>query len=117
MFVPLKTTDRYFKLYELITLRVRIANSTKFVKFETKFPYFALVYNKRHYLRLTQTDVQRCYETQVTICPADYTVFSTAVNTCESSLFFQRVEARTLCNRRLLSSHFAPSMIYTDSGG
>ena len=45
------------------------------------------------------------------ICPADKPIYGRNVLTCESSLYFQRDEARTLCNRRILPQNFAPMFI------
>ena len=45
------------------------------------------------------------------ICPADKPIYGRNVLTCESSLYFQRDEARTLCSRRILPQNFAPIFI------
>jgi len=45
------------------------------------------------------------------ICPTDKPIYGRNVLTCESSLYFQRDEARTLCNRRILPQNFAPLFI------
>ena len=45
------------------------------------------------------------------ICPADKPIYGRSVLKCESSLYFQRDEARTLCSRRILPQNFAPILI------
>jgi hypothetical protein len=45
----------------------------------------------------------------IAMCPVDYAEYSTTINTCESSLYFQKVEdVRSLCRRRMTSPHSAP---------
>jgi len=45
------------------------------------------------------------------ICPADKPIYGRNVLTCESSLYFQRDEARTLCSWRILPQNFAAIFI------
>ena len=45
------------------------------------------------------------------ICPADKPIYGRSILTCESSLYFQRDEARILCTRRILPQNFAPVFI------
>ena len=45
------------------------------------------------------------------ICTANKPIYGRNVLNCESSLYFQRDQARTLCNRRILPLNFAPIFI------
>ena len=45
------------------------------------------------------------------ICPTVNPIYDRNVLTCESSLYFQRDEARTLCSRRIFPQIFAPIFI------
>ena len=45
------------------------------------------------------------------ICPEDKPIYGRNVLKCESSLYFKRDEARTLCSRRNLPQNFAPILI------
>lgn len=109
--VPLKTADRHFVLYKIIALPVPILNNTKFVKFTTDFSYFAIDQDERHFLSLNTEDIQNCYGSPIAVCSAEHLIYSSTLNTCEASLYFQKVEARNLCTRRVLSPPFAPEMI------
>ena len=106
--VPMKTFDRHFTLYRLVTLPHRVGNSRNFVQLMVDFPYLLIGDSKQRYLLYTQADVERCTGKSISVCPVDTQVYSTAVLTCELSLFFQKEEVRNLCARVVMSSNYPP---------
>jgi hypothetical protein len=60
---------------------------------------------------MEKADLAQCSGKNFAICPADSVVLSSTISTCESSKFFQKDEARILCGRRVMPSHFSPILI------
>ena len=106
--IPMKTFDRHFTMYRLVTVLHRVANSQTFVQLATNFPYFLIDDSKQRYLLFTQADVERCTGKSIAICPVDTQIYSTTVLTCKLSLFFQRADARQLCTRVVMLSNYPP---------
>jgi hypothetical protein len=48
-----------------------------------------------------EADIKKCRGKGI-ICPADRPIYGRSVLTCETSLYFQKDEARTACSRRIL---------------
>jgi hypothetical protein len=113
--IPLKTFDRDYTLYRLITLPFKIAELNKYVQLVTEYPYLILDDSKQRFLRWTEADLAQCGGKNFAICAADSAVLmlSSTILTCESSMFFffQKYEARILCGRRAMPSHFSPILI------
>jgi len=65
----------------------------------------------QRFLLWKETDVKECRGKGIMICPVGKPIYGRNVLTCESSLYFQRDEARTLCSRRTLPQNFAPIFI------
>jgi hypothetical protein len=106
--VSLKSFDRYYSLYKLITLPTKIANFSNYVLIETDFPYFMLENAKQHYLRVSEEEIQKGKGNAFAICPVDQAVLNTTVKTCESSFYFQNVEeARALFKRQMMTPDYA----------
>jgi hypothetical protein len=105
--VPMKTFDRHFTLYRLVTLPHRVGNSRNFVQL-INFPYLLIGDSKQRCLLYTQADIESCTGKSILICPVDTQVYSTTVLTCELSIFFQKEEARNLCARVVMSSNYPP---------
>jgi hypothetical protein len=95
--VPMKTFDRHFTLYRLVTLPHRVGNSRNFVQLMVNFPYLLIGDSKQRYLLYTQADIESCTGKPILIYPVDTQVYSTIVLTCELSIFFKKEEARNLC--------------------
>jgi len=68
MYVPNKTANQHFTLYRIIGLPNRIGND-KFVLYQIDFPYFVIGSSQRDYALLTETELQQCTSSTVTICP------------------------------------------------
>jgi hypothetical protein len=111
MLLPLKTFERHFFLYKLITFPYKIPNSGNFIKLIAECDYLVLDDSNQHFLLWRELDVKKCRGENIVICPTDTLMYSRGVLTCESSLYFQRHEARTLCTRHIISWNFAPILI------
>jgi hypothetical protein len=107
--VPLRTTNRHFTLFRIVTLPVRVS-SDKFVQYLVDFAYFGLQRSQQPYLLLSEADFVRCNKGNVVICPADVAVYDARTYTCESSLFFKTGSTDPLCRRKLLFHQSAPSL-------
>jgi hypothetical protein len=109
--LPLKTFERHFYLYKLITLPYKVHGLDSYVQLTTDYEYLVLDDSNQRFLLWNEANLKRCKGKGVTLCPVDIPVFSRNVLTCESSLYFQRDEARTLCSRRMVQPNFAPILI------
>ena len=58
---------------------------------------------QRSYLTLTEMDVVKCRGKDIMICPAEQAVYSTEVDSCALSLYFQSTRARERCKRKVIS--------------
>jgi hypothetical protein len=101
MIVPLKTMNVQFTLYRVAVLPVRIYNNS-FVQLEVQKDYFGIDVLQRHYLTLTKVDFVKCRGKDFYICPADYAIYSTEINSCALS-FFQSTNPQETCGRRVIS--------------
>jgi hypothetical protein len=90
--IPLKTFDRDYTLYRLITLPFKIAELNKYVQLVAEYPYLLLDDSKQRFLRWTEADLAQCSGKNFAICPADSAVLSSTILTCESSLFFRKMK-------------------------
>jgi hypothetical protein len=88
LIIPMKTFDRHFTMYRLVTVPHRVGNSQTFVQLATNFPHLLVDDSKQRYLLFTQEDVERCTDKSISICPVDTHIYSTTVLTCELSLIF-----------------------------
>jgi hypothetical protein len=69
--VPMKTFDRHFTLYRLVTLPHRVGNSRNFVQLMVNFPYLLIGDSKQCSLLHTQAHIERCTGKSIQICPVD----------------------------------------------
>jgi hypothetical protein len=106
--VPLKTVNREFVLYKLFTLPSPVSNTTS-VQYRPNFRYFACNEIQHRYALLTQAEVDHCTGGNVAICPANTAIYSTRVVTCQSSLYFQTLDAHRLCQRQILHQPSTPT--------
>ena len=67
-----------------------------FAKFELEYEYFGLSRSQRDYVLMTSADLQKCNAGRITICPADRALYDTRSMTCESRLFPDARQRRTL---------------------
>ena len=99
--VTLKSESKVFGLYRLFTFPMEITNDT-YVEFKPTYTF--LVYNQiyQSYSVLTEEEVNLCVGHKIVVFPVRRAiVYVTDVITCESSLFFQKPEARRLCPRQV----------------
>jgi hypothetical protein len=71
--IPLKPANRYFTLFKIITLPVRVS-SDKFVQYSVDYSYIGLQHSQPAYIRFTETDFNRCKKDTFTIRSADVAV-------------------------------------------
>jgi len=107
--VPLKSANRYFTLFKVITLPT-LVSSDKFAQYVVDYSYFGLQISHRAYLMLTETAYSHCKKGSITICPANMPVYSTQTMTCLSSLNFQNTNTHRVCRRKLLLQHLTPTL-------
>jgi hypothetical protein len=106
--VALKTANQNFILFKLFVLPMPVSNNT-FVQDKPKVSYFAFNEIQHSYALSTQAEVDRCDGGSVAMCPADTAVYTTKVITCDSSLYFQTMDAYKLCQRQILAHPSAPT--------
>ena len=102
LYVPLKTLSRQYEMYRMVVSPTRIFNNT-YVQFDIGKDYFGINLLQRSYLTLTEMDVVKCRGKDIMICPAEQAVYSTEVDSCALSLYFQSTRARETCNRKVIS--------------
>jgi len=96
--VPLETESHHFTLYKITTLPERIT-SDKFVKYSLEHSYLGVQTSQRDYILFSETDFSKCSKSDIVICPADTTIYSTQRLSCLFSLYFQTVSHYHLCKR------------------
>ena len=98
-------------LYKLITFPYKISNFINYIQLTAEYDNLVLDNSNQHFLLWKEADIKMCRVKGIMICPADKPVYGRNVLTCESSLYFQRDEAWTLCSRRILPQNFVPIFI------
>jgi hypothetical protein len=111
LLLPLKTFERHFYLYKLITFPYKVPSLGSYVQLTAEYENLVLDDSNQRFLLWNEADIRKCKGKNIMVCPVDRPVFSRNVLTCESSLYFQRNEARTLCSRRIVAPNFAPILI------
>ena len=102
MYVPIKTANQHFTVYRIIGLPNRIGKD-KFVLYQIDFPYFAIGSSQRYYVLLTDTELQRCTTSTVTVCPVSTAFYDIQTATCPLSLYFQTAAEPKPCRTILLN--------------
>jgi hypothetical protein len=110
MLIHLKTFERLSYLYKLNTFPYKISN-LDYIKLAAEYDDLILDGSNQRYPLWKEADIKKCREKGIMICPADKPIYGRNVLTCDSSLYFQRDKARTLCSRRILQQNFAPILI------
>ena len=108
MYVPIKTANQHFTVYRIIGLPNRIGKD-KIVLYQIYFPYFAIGSSQRDYALLTDTELQRCTTSTVTVCPVSTAFYDIQTATCPLSLYFQTVGENKPCRTILLNLLIFPS--------
>jgi len=111
MLIPLKTFERHFHLYKLITFPYKIYNLDDYIQLTTEYDNLVLNDSNQRFLLWKEADIKKCVGKGIMICLAAKPIYGRSVQNCESSLYFQRDEARTLCSRWILPQNFAPIFI------
>ena len=107
MYVPIKTANQHFTVYRIIGLPNRIGKD-KFVLYQIDFPYFAIGSSQRDYALLTDTELQRCTTSTVTVCPVSTAFYDIQTATCPLSLYFQTAAEPKPCRKTILLNHDIP---------
>ena len=100
MLIPLKTFERHFYLYKLISFPYKISSSDKYIQLIAEHDNLVLDDSNQRFLLWKEADIKKCKGRGIMVCPTDKPIYSRNVLTCDISLFFQRGEARTVCSRR-----------------
>jgi len=100
-YVPLKTMSRQYEMYRMVVSPTRILNNT-YLQFDIGKDYFGINLLQRSYLTLTEMDVVKCRGKDIMICPAEQAVYSTEVDSCALSLYFQSTRTRERCKRKVI---------------
>jgi hypothetical protein len=108
--VPLKTANQIFNLYRIVTLPTKAFNDT-FARYELDFDYFGLTYNQRDYVRMTETDTQKCSTGSITVSPANNAILDVQTLTCESELYFQKTTKDRTYERKLMIHYKTPTLV------
>ena len=109
--IPLETFDRHVYLYKLISFPYKISSLDNYIQLTAEYDNLVLDDSNQRFLLWKEADIRKCRGKGIMICPADKLIYGWNVLTCESSSYFQRDEARTLCSRRILPQNFAPIFI------
>ena len=90
MSVPLKTYERHFYMYKLITFHHKISNLDNYFQLTAEYDNLVLDDSNERFLLWKEADLKKCRGKGIMICPADKPIYGRNVLTCESSLYFQR---------------------------
>jgi len=94
--IPFKTFEGQFYLYKLIIFPYKISSLDNYIQMTVEYENLVLDDSNQRFLLWKQADIKKCRGTGVMICSADKPIYGRNVVTCESSLYFQMDEARTL---------------------
>ena len=86
--ILLKTFERYFSLYTVITFSHKNSNLDNYIQLTAKPDNLVLADSNQRFLLWKEADIQKCREKGIMICPADKTIYGRNVLICESSLYF-----------------------------
>jgi hypothetical protein len=111
MLIPLKTFERHFYLYKLITFPYKISNSDKYIQLVAEHDNLVRDDSNQRFLLWKEADIKKCKGKGIMICPADKPIYGRNVLTCETILFFQRDEAWIVCSQQILPQNFGPVLI------
>jgi len=103
--------DIFTCMYKLITFPCKISGFDKYIQLVAEHDNLVLDDSNQRFLLWKEADIKKCRGKSIMVCPADKPIYGRNVLTCETSLFFQRDEARTVCSRRILPQNFAPVLI------
>jgi hypothetical protein len=98
--VTVKSTDRHFALYKVVTLPERIS-SNRFVCCLIDYPYFGIHNSQLDCLLLTEEQYSHCTSGNIVISPIYTANYNARTLSCASSLYFQNSNNYRLCNREL----------------
>jgi hypothetical protein len=82
MLIPLKTFERHFYLYKLITFPHKISNLNNYIQLTTEYDNLVLDDSNHRFLLWTEADFQKCRGKGIMICPADKPIYGRDVLTC-----------------------------------
>jgi hypothetical protein len=96
MYVPIKTANQHITVYRIIGLPNRIGKD-KFVLYQIGFPYFVIGSSQRDYALLTETELQQCTTSTITVCPVSTAFYDIQTITSPLSLYFQTAGENKPC--------------------
>ena len=96
MYVPIKTANQHFTVYRIIGLPNRIRKD-KFVLYEIDFPYFVIGSSQHDYTLLTETELQKCTTSTITVFPGSTAFYDLQITTYASSIYFQSAGDNKSC--------------------
>ena len=87
MLILLKTFERHFYLYNLITFPYNIFNLDNYIQLTAEYDSSVLDDSNQRFLSWKEADIKKCRGKGIIICPADKPIYGRNVLTCESSLY------------------------------
>jgi hypothetical protein len=105
--VTLKTANRHFVLYKILSMPTRIFNDT-IVQYLPEFLFFAIDTVQHNHILFIETELSHCAQNSITVCSANATIYSTQMKNYELKLYLQTTDSQNLCHRRLLLHHRTP---------
>jgi hypothetical protein len=106
----LADSSRKFDLLNIHTFPSRLFNNT-FAQYQVGREYLAVNLLQHTYFTMTEGERQQCQGFSLKVCPVSRPVYSTQVENCALSLYFQRPSVRELCNRSVRNQQLPPILL------
>ena len=71
MLMPLKTFERHFYLYKLITYPHKISKLNNFIQLTAEYDTLVLDVSNKRFISWKEADVKKCRVNGIMICPVD----------------------------------------------
>jgi hypothetical protein len=108
--LPLTDSSKKFDLVKIHTFPYRLFNNT-FVQYQVGREYLAVNLLQHTYFTMTERERQQCQGLSLKVCPVSRPVYSTQVENCALSLYFQRPSVRELCSRNVKNQQPPPILL------
>jgi hypothetical protein len=110
--IPLKSSDRYFELYQVHSLPFFHEGIRKFVMIDETFTYLAVAENRQFFTIITPYMLSKCMQNLYTVCPSDMVLRTAGEQNCLTALFLGKEEiVHKKCRRLMLDESFEPIWI------
>ncbi len=114
--IPLKQVDETFYLYKIYPWPTAVLNNTALV-IETPTNHFALSADKKSYVELTESELDRCRNYGVVqVCELNVMVYENPFITCAYALFMGLQQYSDLCVRNVVI-HPQPRVVFIEDAG